>query len=105
MTPAQRVLRAFMRFSLLTSVVVFFVLGVSTFCDQWIAGHASLQFMLGTAFIAAGFCIGLFAIIAAVGLAISIAFSDEPPLSTPRRPPVRPRTIARRVWNGARSHQ
>ena len=94
-----------MRVSLLTSVVAFFVLGVSTFCDQWIAGYASLQFMLGTAFITAGICIGLFAIIAAVGLAISIAFGDEPPLSTPPRPPVDPWTIARRVWDEGRSHQ
>jgi hypothetical protein len=99
MTPAQRVLRAFMRLSLLTSLVAFLLLGVATLCDQWIAGYASLRFMLGTALIAAGVCIGLFAIIAAVGLAISIAFSDEPPLSTPRRRPLDPRTIARWIWN------
>jgi hypothetical protein len=69
----------FMRFGLWTSALTFFVLEGYFLLDQLEIGYASAVFMLGTAFLIAGFCIGLFAIIVAIGLAISAAFSDEPP--------------------------
>jgi hypothetical protein len=46
--------------------------------DQWEIGHASMLYMFGTACLAAAACLGLFAIISAIGLAVSAAFSDEP---------------------------
>jgi hypothetical protein len=46
--------------------------------DQWEIGHASLMFMLGTALLSAGICIGLFTLIAAIGLVASVFFSDQP---------------------------
>jgi hypothetical protein len=47
--------------------------------DQLEIGHASAMFMLGTALLAAGICIGLFAVIVAVRLAASAFFSEQPP--------------------------
>jgi hypothetical protein len=66
-----------MRLSLLISVVAFFVVGGTILLDQWIAGLASGRFILGTAILNAGVCIGLFAIISAIGSAISIVLGDE----------------------------
>ena len=54
-----------------TSAFAFFVVEGYVLHDQWEIGHASAMFMLGTALVVAGVCIGLFAIIAAIGLAIS----------------------------------
>ena len=67
--PARQARRALMRFSLLASVLVFFFVGGTVLLDQWIIGHASAAFIFGTAVLIAGFCVGLFAIIAAIGLA------------------------------------
>ena len=78
-SPDHRVRGGFLRFSLWTSALAFFVIEGYVLQDQWQIGHASAMFMLGTAFVVAGVCIGLFAIIVAIGLAISAAFSDEPP--------------------------
>jgi len=47
--------------------------------DQSAIGHASTLYMFGTACLAAAACTGLFAIISAIGLAVSAAFRDEPP--------------------------
>ena len=47
--------------------------------DQLAIGHASVRFILGTAFLSVGFCIGLFALIAVVGLLASVFFSEQPP--------------------------
>jgi hypothetical protein len=80
MSPARRVRRALMRASLLISFFIFLLLGGTILIDQWIAGHASGRFILGTAFVTAGVCLALFAILAGIGAAISIAFSDEPSL-------------------------
>ena len=68
LSPARRARRALMRFSLLISVLAFFVVGGTVLLDQWIMGHASAGFILGTAILIAGICVGLFAIIAAIGL-------------------------------------
>jgi hypothetical protein len=46
-----------------TSAFAFFVIEGYVLHDQWEIGHASAMYMLGTAFLVAGFCIGLFAII------------------------------------------
>jgi hypothetical protein len=61
---------AFMRSALLISTVCFIFLNGTVLLDQWITG-ASLQFMLGTTALIAGMCAGLFAAVAAAGLAIS----------------------------------
>ena len=57
-----------------TSAFAFFVVEGYVLHDQWEIGHASAMFMLGTALVVAGVCIGLFAIIAAIGLVISAAY-------------------------------
>ena len=80
-SPARRVRGRFMNFSLWTSALAFFFIEGYALQDQLAIGHASIIFMLGTACFAAGACIGLFAIIAAIGFAVSAAFSDDPPLS------------------------
>ena len=78
-SPERRVRGGFMRFALWTSALAFFAIEGYFFQHQLEIGHASAMFMLGTAFLIAGFCIGLFAIIVAIGLVISAAFSDQPP--------------------------
>ena len=75
----HRVRSRFVSFGLWTSAFAFFVIEGYVLHDQWEIGHASAMYMLGTAFLVAGFCIGLFAIIVAMGLAISAACSTEPP--------------------------
>jgi len=57
--------------------VAFFLLASTVLLDQWIIGRASAGFILGTAILIAGLCTGLFAIIAAIGLAISAPLRDE----------------------------
>jgi hypothetical protein len=47
-------------------------LGCTVLIDQWIAGRVSATFMLGTALVLAGLCTGLFAVVAAMGLALSM---------------------------------
>jgi hypothetical protein len=76
---ATRVRSRFMSFGLWTSGVTFFVIEGDALLDQLEIGHASALFMFGTTCLAAAICIGLFAIIMAIGLAISASFSDEPP--------------------------
>jgi hypothetical protein len=68
-----------MSFGLWTSAVAFVVIEGDALLDQSEIGHASILFMFGTACLAAAACIGLFVIMMAIGLAISAAFSDEPP--------------------------
>ena len=65
-------------------------MGATVLLDQWIIGHASAGFILGTAILIAGGCVGIFAIIAAIGLAVSILLRDEPAGGqTPRDAPPR----------------
>jgi len=66
-----------MRLSATISVAVFFVLGGNVLLDQWIIGQASAEFIFGTAILIAGICVGLFAFIAALGLAVSAALGEE----------------------------
>jgi hypothetical protein len=77
-SPAGRVRSTFISFGLWISVVAFVVIEGDALLDQSQIGHASILFMLGTACLAAAASIGLFAIITAIGLAISAAFRDEP---------------------------
>jgi hypothetical protein len=79
MSPASRVRRAFLRAGILVSALAFFLVGGSMVCDQWIAGYASAGFIIGTALLNAGASLALFAVLAGIGSAISIAFSDEAP--------------------------
>jgi len=64
-----------MRLSLLVSSIVFCVVGGSILLDQWIIG-ASAEYILGTTILIIGICVGLFATIAALGLAISAALPE-----------------------------
>jgi hypothetical protein len=77
-SPARRVRTTFMTFSIWVSALAFFVVEGYALQDQLAIGHASAIFMLGTACLTAGACIGLFAILMAIGLAVSAMFSKEP---------------------------
>jgi hypothetical protein len=67
-----------MSFGLWTSALAFVVIEGDALLDQLEIGHASTLYMFGTACLAAAASIGLFAIISAIGLAVSAAFGDEP---------------------------
>jgi hypothetical protein len=67
-----------MSFGFWTSIAAFVVIEGDALLDQSEIGHASALFMFGTACLAAAACLGLFAIIMAVGLAVSTAFGEEP---------------------------
>ena len=67
-----------MWFGLTTSILIFVVVGSDLLLEQWIGGYASVGYIFGTACVIAGACIALFAVVAAIGLAISSAFKDEP---------------------------
>jgi hypothetical protein len=74
----------FMRFSLWTSVLTFCVIEGYALQDQLAIGHASAIYMIGTACVAAGACIGLFAFLITIGLVISAL---NPTLVTHTCPP------------------
>jgi hypothetical protein len=71
LSPGDRVCRAFMRSGFLIAVVAFAVLSSDILLAQWISGNVGAEFILGTAALIAGACLGLFAIIAAIGLAVA----------------------------------
>lgn len=73
----DRVFRAFMRLGVLIAVVTFVVVGSDVLLAQWIGGSASAEFIFGTAALIAGICIGLFAIIAAIGLAVAVVLTAK----------------------------
>ena len=75
LSSADRARRASMRLGLVIAVLAFLVVGSDVLLDQWIT--ASVEFILGTAALTAGICIGLFAIIGALGLAIAAALRDK----------------------------
>jgi hypothetical protein len=77
-SPARRVRGRFISFGFWTSIAAFVVIEGDAILDQSEIGHASPLFMFGTACLAAGACIALFAIITAIGLAVSAAFKEEP---------------------------
>jgi len=66
-----------MRAGLLIAVLTFLFFGSDVLLDQWITGYASATYILGTAALIAGICMGLFAVIAALGLAIAAAFRSK----------------------------
>jgi uncharacterized membrane protein YhaH (DUF805 family) len=78
LSPARRVRQTFMWLGLTISILAFVVVSGDVLLEQWIGGHASAVYIFGTACVIAGSCIALFAMIAGTGLAISIAFRDEP---------------------------
>jgi hypothetical protein len=65
LSPADRARRASMRVGLVIAILAFLVVGGDVLLDKWITGYASAVFILGTAALIAGICIGLFAIIGA----------------------------------------
>jgi hypothetical protein len=77
-TRSHRVRGRFISFGFWTSIAAFVVIEGDAILDQSEIGHASLLFMFGTACLAAAACIALFAVIMAIGLAVSAAFKDEP---------------------------
>jgi hypothetical protein len=87
LSPADRAGRAFMRLGLIVASIAFVFVGSDVLLDQWIIGYASAQFILGTAALIAGICIGLFAIIAGLGLAVAAALRHKPAPPSPEEPP------------------
>ncbi len=79
LSPARRVRRSFMLVGLVGSVGFFVWWGADVLFAQWAEGRASAAYIFGTACLIAGASIILFAVIVAIGLAVSSAFSDEPP--------------------------
>ena len=77
-SPARRVRSGSMRLGLWASALAFLLVEGYALQDQWEIGHAGVMFMLGTALLSAGICIGLFALIAGIGLAASLFFSEQP---------------------------
>lgn len=71
MSSPDRVSLAFIRLGLLIALIAFLVVGTDFLLTQWITGGARPEFILGTAAFIAGISVGLFAIIAAIGLAVS----------------------------------
>ena len=67
-----------MRFGSWGAALAFAVIEGDALLDQSEIGHASILFMLGTACLAAAGCLVLFAFITAIGVVVSVAFSEEP---------------------------
>jgi hypothetical protein len=93
LSPADRARRASMRLGLVIAVLAFLVVGGDVLLDQWITGYASAVFILGTAALIAGICIGLFAIIGALGLALAAALRDKAVMQPASKDPASRRTI------------
>ena len=64
------------RIGIVTAMLTFVIFGGGDLFVQWIASPA---FMLGTLLINAGRCLGIFAIIAGIGWALSSGLSRTPP--------------------------
>jgi len=76
-SPARRLRSGSIRLGLWVSAIAFLLIEGYALQDQWEIGHASTMFTLGTALLGAGICIGLFTVIAAIGLAASVLFSER----------------------------
>jgi hypothetical protein len=74
---ARRVRSGFLRVGLWASAAAFVLIEGYALLDQWLIGHASVLFMFGTALLSAGACIGLFALISAIGFAVSLFFGES----------------------------
>jgi hypothetical protein len=85
LSPADRAFRAFTRLGALVALVLFLMVGSDVLLGQWITGYASAIYIFGTAALLAGICVGLFALIAAIGLAVAFAFRQP---AEPETPPV-----------------
>jgi hypothetical protein len=83
LSPARRIRRGSIRLGLWISALALLFIDGYALQDQLEIGHASAMFMLGTAVLAAGICIGLFDVIVPVGLAASAFFSEQPPGRSP----------------------
>lgn len=78
-SPARHIRRGSLLLGLTASAIAFLFIEGYALQDQLEIGHASAMFMLGTALLAAAICVGLFAVIVAVGLAASAFFSEQLP--------------------------
>jgi hypothetical protein len=74
---ARRIRAGFLRVGLWASAAAFVLIEGYALPDQWLIGHASVLFMFGTALLSAGACIGLFALISAVGFVVSLFFGES----------------------------
>ena len=77
LSTARRVRSGFLRVGLWASAAAFLLIEGYALLDQWLIGHASRLFMFGTALLSAGACMGLFALISAVGFAVSLFFGES----------------------------
>jgi hypothetical protein len=76
---AHRVRSRFLRVGAWASAAAFVLIEGYALADQWLIGRASALFMLGTALLSAGICIGLFALVALIGFAVSLFFAEPRP--------------------------
>jgi hypothetical protein len=76
-SPAHRIRSRSIRLGLWASAIAFVFIEGFALQDQLTIGRASVRFMLGTALLGAGICVGLFTVIAAIGLAASVLFSER----------------------------
>src|SRR5262249_45223185 len=72
--PVDRIRYAAMRLGLAIALITFVVSSSPILLDQWISGHESAFFMLGTMLVLLGFSVGLFGAILGIGLVISVFF-------------------------------
>jgi hypothetical protein len=77
-SPARHIRRGSLLLGLTASAIAFLFIEGYALQDQLEVGHSSTMFVLGTAFLSAGVCVGLFALIAAIGLGASAFFSGQP---------------------------
>ena len=77
LSTALRIRAGFLRVGLWASAAAFLLIEGYSLPDQWLIGHAGALFMLGTALLSAGACIGLFALISAIGFAVSLFFRES----------------------------
>ena len=78
-SPARRVRSRSIGLGLWASAIAFLFIEGYALQDQLTIGRASMMFMLGTALLSAGICIGLFGLITAIGLAASVFLREQPP--------------------------
>jgi hypothetical protein len=68
-----------LRVGVWASAVAFGLIEGYTLSDQWLIGHASALFIIGTALLIAGVCTALFSIIDLIGFAVSLFFDESAP--------------------------
>jgi hypothetical protein len=83
-SPARRIRRGSIRIGLIAATISFVLIEGDALQDQLTIGQSSVKFMLGTALLSAGICVGLFGLIAAIGLVASVFFNEWPAKQSPK---------------------